>query len=169
MSSVAASSPILAAHIQQKPAALASVTTSPMVGSLPQKSSPLPSIATVLNFGGGTQPRPPTALPVSLSTPSTIISTAASVAGIRKTADGLPAISPNPFSMHMMNHNIPRVISGEPDKECGIIPCSKDAVITQILGVYLMSASSSGSMIVVHTVTVSARRFVSRIFPLNYN
>ena len=130
VSSVAASSPILAAHIQQKPAALASVTTSPMVGSLPQKSSPLPSIATVLNFGGGTQPRPPTVLPVSLSTPSTIISTAASVAGIRKTADGLPAISPNPFSMHMMNHNIPRVISGEPDKECGIIPCSKDAVIT---------------------------------------
>lgn len=131
MSSVAASSPILAAHIQQKPAGLASVATSPMVGSLPQKNSPLPSIATVLNFAGGNQPRPPAAaLPVSLSTPSTIISTPSGSAGIKKTADGLPAISPNPFSMHMMNHNIPRVISGEPDKECGIIPCSKDAVIT---------------------------------------
>ena len=51
MTSAAASSPILAAHIQQK-TGLASVTTSPLVGSLPQKASPLPSIATVLNFTG---------------------------------------------------------------------------------------------------------------------
>ena len=106
---------------------------------MPQKSSPLPSIATVLNFSGssggsnsssnfpGTSR--PTGLPGS-SNPSPPVTASAGVSVRKSTADGLPPISPNPFSMHMMNHNIPRVIAGEPDKECGIVPCGKDAVIT---------------------------------------